>query len=148
MARSTHLRKRIADATTKRIRSPRPVAKRLTSAGAGAMKHHTRHNQGVLLSIESTIINCYWEDSRIDDATVLFVLKSLILEDPPLLLPHAWLYSELVTARSAFLDSSRDIDDVTWNECLRLVLTSVERHSCLHTGETSYLDFVADFMAA
>ncbi len=138
MSGGSRLAQRIALTKKAREKNPRPQAKTLERAGWAAMKRNARANIDVLLTIEGTFVRCWSQDDRIDDAVVWSVLRWMILEDPPSIMPHAWLFSELLLAREA----GREVDAETWTECLRVVKDSVERHSTRQSGDCSYLLFV------
>ena len=138
MAGAIRLSHRIAVARKQRERKPRPTAKSTHKISWAKVSQHSKSNLDVLFTIEGTCTRCAMEDQRIDDAVVWSVLRDLILEDPPSTLPHAWLYSEILAAR----ELGRDIDEETWNECLRIVRDSVERHSDRDPGDCSYLAFI------
>jgi hypothetical protein len=138
MASAIRVSHRIAVARKQREMNPRPKAKSLQKISLARASQHSDRNLDVLFNIESTCARCAAEDQRIDDAVVWSVLQSLVVEDPPSTLPHAWLYSEILAAR----ELGRDIDEEIWSECLRMVRDSVERHSNRRPGDCSYLTFI------
>src|SRR6187397_667584 len=99
MAGAIRLSHRIAVARKQRQSKPRPKAKTTDKLSWGKVHEHSKSNLDVLFTIEGTCTRCAVEDHRIDDAVVWSVLRALILEDPPSILPHAWLYSEILAAR-------------------------------------------------
>ena len=138
MAGATRMSHRIEMARKQRESKPRPKTKSLQKVSWAKVREHSQCNLDVLFSIEGTCTRCAAEDQRIDDSIVWSVLHALILEDPPSTLPHAWLYSEILAAR----ELGRDIDEETWNECLRMVRDSVDRHSAHRPGDFSYLAYI------
>lgn len=143
MASTSRLKQRVAAAKRKRESSPRPEPRRLGKVSSTEFRQLTTAYCDVLYAIESAIVNCAIEDRRIDDAVTLAVIRRVILQDPPTTLPHAWLYAELAAARGR----CGNLVDSDWNDCLRVVMDSVRRHSCLEEGERSYLNFVQPMVA-
>ena len=137
----SRLKQTILAAKKNREKYPRPVAKLLRPIGTGKMKQHSQQNLEVLCAIESALVRCFMDDDRVDDAVVLTCLRSVILEDPPQSMPHAWIYSELM---QAFVQCGANAE--IFYECLRVVMDSVTRRSKLRAGEISYLEFVSQML--
>ena len=55
-------------------------------------------------------------------------------------------FAEVLRRLAAIRAMREDVADGVWNECLRTVDESVLRHSQFRPGETSYLDFVSDYV--
>ena len=134
----SRMKQSIVAAKKKREKQPRPVPKVLDPIGTGKMRQHSQNNIEVLFAIESALVVCFLEDDRVDDAVVLASMRSVVLEDPPASMPHAWIYSELIQAS---LQCGAEAE--VFSECLRMIMDSVRRHSLLRPGETAYLEFAA-----
>ncbi|MFI5454829.1 MAG: hypothetical protein ACHRXM_05200 [Isosphaerales bacterium] len=114
------------------------------SARAG-LKHMTRDHVDVLQNIEFALVNQAREGPNIDDRMIDQALRSCMNRtDPP---DDAGFQ---VVRLCAVLETTRlmreDVSYETWIAGLRTVDQSVRRHSNLSPGETSYLDFVQDYV--
>lgn len=101
-----------------------------------------RDHQSVLQNIEFALVTASRELDFVDDKLVAAVLRCAIQqteaddEDTRVVLR--------LLAHAAEL--REDVDDATWVNCLRVVYTSVRRHSACRAGDTDYLDFVAQYV--
>jgi hypothetical protein len=109
------------------------------------LKRMTRDHTDVLQNIEFALVNQAREDRSIDDRTIDQALRICMSRaDPP---DDA---DSQVGALAGMLDAMRlmrdDVSDGIWLAGLRTVDDSVRRHSNLAPGETSYLDFVRQYV--
>jgi len=111
----------------------------------GRLKHMTRDHIDVLQNIEVALVSEARGDPNIDDRMIDQALRSCIKRaDPPddAGFRVVRLCGVLETMRSV----REDVPDDIWIAGLRTVDESVRRHSNLSPGETSYLDFVRDYV--
>lgn len=146
MTRAISLRGQIQAASKRRKKSNRPAAKSIAKISATRMASLARDHEGILFAVESTILQCFREDNRIDDSIVLKVLALLIFEEPPHVMPQAWLYAELVRVKNDVFDADPELTETIWQECVSCIMRSVRDHSTLEAGETNYLQFVGSFL--
>ncbi len=131
--------------TRKRARRPRPAEIQPTSlkVNHGLEQRIIREHQDVLQIIEAALVGVAREAEEIDDRSVEQILRHSILRSPPA--------DPEVGAAMDWLTGIRyvrkDVPDDVWRDALRVVYTSLRRHSKCTPGETSYLDFVAEFIA-
>jgi hypothetical protein len=99
-------------------------------------------HQDVLENIEVALVTAFWQLDFVDDKLVAGVLRCAIQqtdaedEETRVLLRLLVHVGEL----------REDVDDATWTNCLRVVYTSVRRHSACRAGDTDYLDFVEQYV--
>jgi hypothetical protein len=161
MSRSSGLRGRIQSATRRRERKPAVVARTLAPVTSRRRHELIEHHLAVLQRIETILFQCSTDDARVDDVTALSVISSLILNDPPMEMPAAWVYECQVRARSGqqpgepYLDEPASVSDATgklsdddWMDCLRVVMESIRARSCLRPGDMQYLNFIGGFLPA
>lgn len=98
----------------------------------------------LLQNIESAILDCCRRDldNGIDDASVLKSLRQFLLGKKPADSPQGLV----VEALNAVREFRSEVPDELFRDAVRVVMASVETHSTLARGETSYLDFVQDFL--
>jgi hypothetical protein len=93
-------------------------------------------------NIEFALVTTSRELDFVDDKLVAAVLRCAIQqteaegEDTRVVL---WLRGQVGELR-------QDVDDATWTNCLRVVYTSVRRHSACRAGDTDYLGFVEQYI--
>ena len=96
----------------------------------------------VLQNIEFALVTAYRECDGIDDAVVAATLRAAIRGESP--------DDPLVQAVMQVLDgicrSRPDVSDELWTDGLRVVYSSVCRHSERKTGDVDYLEFVVPFL--
>jgi hypothetical protein len=108
-------------------------------------KRMARDHLDVLQNIEFALAKCARHDSSIDDRLIDQALRASISQAEP---PEdadtrvALLCRMLMSMRSL----REDVADDVWTAGLRTVEESVRRHSNLEPGETSYLDFVKNYV--
>jgi len=114
------------------------------SAKAG-LKRMTRDHVDVLQNIEFALVRQAGEDPNIDDRMIDQALRSCINQtDPPD--DAGFQVVRLCGALETVRSMREDVSDDTWTAGLRTVDQSVRRHSNLSPGETTYLDFVRDYV--
>jgi hypothetical protein len=87
----------------------------------GTERSGTADDAEVLYAIETTLRHCHQDDERVDNAAALATLRSMVRNDPPTTMPHAWIFAQLVEARTGLHDVTGD----TWNRCVLAVMDSV-----------------------
>jgi hypothetical protein len=109
------------------------------------MKHMTRDHLDVLQNIESVLVAARTKVPSIDDDAVDRALRIAMSGGGP---EDADDLKGRVLC--GILQSTRnirdDVPDHIWRAGLKTVADSVRRHSTLAPGETSYLDFVAQYV--
>jgi hypothetical protein len=108
------------------------------------MKHITRDHLDVLQNIESALMACHKQVPDIDDYAVDRALENAIRAGEPDRADPA--VEVLGCALEAIRNSRDDVPDHIWRGGLKTVSDSVRRHSTLAPGETSYLEFVAQYI--
>ncbi len=98
--------------------------------------------QKVLYGIESLFALAYQDDDRIDDALVALVLKAAIRDTRPAEPAARELLHGLREVRRLHSHLSQE----TWVDCLRVVYTSLCRHSSCSAGDVDYLRFTATYI--
>jgi hypothetical protein len=88
-----------------------------------------------LYAIETALLHCHQDDARVDDAVALATLNSMVRHDPPMTMPHAWVFAELMDARAALADLTL----ATWNECLKAIMDAAGRQLFKKRGGSQYL---------
>jgi len=106
------------------------------------MKRMMRDHPGVLQNIEFTLVTTYREDRSIDDCIVLDALRAALEGDVPTEARRELLVDRLRDMR----EFRSDTPDNVWQDCLRVVMQSVRRHSSLTPGSTGYLGFISNFI--
>jgi tRNA-dihydrouridine synthase len=105
------------------------------------MKRVARDHEDVLQNIEFVLVNGTGDDPELDDRTVALALRACLVgkgaEHPGA--------GRLVRQLRQLRETRTELSDDAWRESLRVVLESVDRHSSYEPGETSYLDFAAEF---
>lgn len=98
--------------------------------------------QNVLYAIESLFAGTYHVDARVDDELVGVVLKAAIRDSQPDEPAACDLLSHLQDVRHRF----PDLPQATWIDCMRVVYTSLCRHSSQRDGDVSYLQFASIYV--
>jgi hypothetical protein len=114
------------------------------SAKAG-LKRMTRDHLDVLQNIEFTLVRQSREDPAVDDRIIDQALR-ICMNPPDSLDAEEPLVRELCLELEAMRSTRADVSNEIWTAGLRTVDQSVRRHSSLAPGETSYLDFVQDYV--
>jgi hypothetical protein len=99
-------------------------------------------NMDVLQNIEFGIVKISRENSAIDDAVVYSALKCALKKtesDDPLI-------GAVIDVLRQFREIRDDVSDSVWDNCLSVVMDSVQLHSVLTPGAKGYLDFVKRFI--
>jgi hypothetical protein len=114
-------------------------------ASPRTMARVVRGHIDLLQNIEFAIADCYRNDplGGIDDATVMKALRQILLGTEPDDTPQGILVEALIAVRRF----RNGVSDELFRDAVRVVMASVETHSRLATGETSYLDFVQPYVA-
>ena len=113
-------------------------------ASPRTMERVARNHLDLLQNIEFSLADCYRNDphGEIDDATIMKALRQTLLGREPDDSPQGVLVEALMAVRRFRNDVS---DELFW-DAVRVVMASVENHSKLAPGETSYLDFVQPYV--
>jgi hypothetical protein len=111
----------------------------------GRMKHMTRDHVDVLQNIEFALVKESRQDPNIDDRMIDQALRSCINRKHP---PDdaGFRVVRLCAMLEAVRSLREDVSDEIWTAGLRTVDESVRLHSNLSPGETSYLDFIGDYV--
>jgi hypothetical protein len=131
-------------AKAKKRHDQRPTPRNLAPAGTRAMKRMARDHGDVLQNIEFVLVSAYREDPAFDDEAALATLCAAGLGETQSDDPR--VDRALQTWRT-IRETREDLTDALWLEGLRVVIDSVRLHSTLRAGDTSYLDFVSEFIA-
>lgn len=113
--------------------------------GASSIKRMTRVSRDhvdVLQNIEFLLVGTRREYPEIDDRDVREALRATLNGTGSSSIRVTSLIMALATARENRVGLSSDV----WRDCLRVVADSVDRHSSFRPGETSYLDFAAQYV--
>ena len=108
----------------------------------GREQRMIRDHADMLQNVESALVSVAKESDKIDDHVVEQVLRFSInhdsSEDPMVW----WAMDVLATIRQ----QRPDVTDDLWRDAMRVVYTSLKRHSTCEPGDTSYLDFVSQYV--
>ncbi len=127
-------------------RTRRPEAT-VTLCGSLKVKHAeqrrmVRDHADILQNIEFTLVDAARESAELDDHLVEQILRHTIVctsaEDPIV----TWAMTLLAEAR----DLRAEVSDSLWRDALRVIYTSLKRHSTCQPDDTRYLDFVSQYM--
>lgn len=102
-----------------------------------------RDHLAVLQDIEFALVQACHETEGVDDEVAEQVLRAAITRHPPAdpRAERALTLLELVQK-----EFRSDISENLWTDGLRVVYTSLRRHSDCRPGETRYLDFVSYYV--
>jgi len=127
-------------------REERPVATYVSPAGLKvkpALERRMAHDHlDVLQNIDFTLVAAYRAGDDVDDGVVEAALRAVIQGIEPSD-PRA---VSLVESLTATREMRADVSDSLWTDALRVVYTSVRRHSRCEAGDTDYLCFAAEFV--
>ncbi|HUW30764.1 MAG TPA: hypothetical protein VM223_04065 [Planctomycetota bacterium] len=102
----------------------------------------SRDHEDVLQNIESALVIVYRDMNAVDDRAALAALEAALhnrqTNDP--------IVEGLVGSLNHARRLRGKIPDDIWHDCLRVVISSVRRHSSLKPGDVGYLSFVAEFI--
>ena len=145
MSTKTDGRKKKLQAFAKRrARRPEPIVvpSRSLKVGQAVERRLVRNHADLLQNIEFTLVNAASELDEFDDQCIERILRHAITqkdsEDPS---TNSVLESLEAICRQRELDPG-DL----WSDALRVVYTSLKRHSNCKPGETSYLKFVSQYV--
>jgi len=138
------LRRRLKQRRLQLERGERLPLAKVNPASVRTMKRVAGRHVDLLQNIESAIVDCYRRDpdNALDDASVLKSLRQFLLKKSP----DDSLQGILVEALNAVREFRSEVPDELFRDAVRVVMASVETHSTLARGETSYLDFVQGFL--
>jgi hypothetical protein len=127
-------------------RSRRPVP---THAPAAALKANhglerrmSRDHLDVLQNIEFALVTANRDTDDMDDQVVRAVLVAAIRGSEPADARVKWALDFLQSIR----EQRSNVSDELWSDGLRVVLTSVLRHSECRAGDMAYLNFASRFI--
>ena len=119
-----------------------PATPAKLKASRGLEARMMQEHLDVLQNIEFVFVTEAREDGEIDDSVIAKALKTAITgtetEDP--------VVADVVEALADLRDMRDDISDELWNDGLRVVYTSVRRHSTCRPGDYDYLRFASQFI--
>jgi hypothetical protein len=109
------------------------------------LKRMPRDHFDVLQNIEVGLVRTAQALPGIDDLAIHQALRGCtrgteLPEDADMRVVRLRAQLEMVR------EAREDVPDTVWNACLRTVDDSVERHSNLRPGETSYLSFIENYV--
>lgn len=139
------LRKRLKKRRLQLERGERLPLVKVNPASIRTMERIAGRHVDLLQNIEAAILDCYRRDldNAIDDASVLKALRQFLLgrklDDSP--------QGLLVEALNAVREFRSEVPDELFRDAVRVVMASVETHSTLSRGETSYLEFIQGFLS-
>jgi hypothetical protein len=102
-----------------------------------------REHLDVLQNIESTLVGAARDAEEVDDRVVEQVLQLAIRgasSENPIV---QWVLDLLASMR----ETRGDVSDDVWRDGLRVVYTSLKRHSYCRSGEYEYLAFASQYAA-
>jgi hypothetical protein len=106
------------------------------------MRQILRRHGDVLQTIEFVLVTRFQEDSGMDDRAASAALRACLCDGEPV----ETRIAEIVEGLSAVRDFRLSVSDEVWRDALRVVDDSVHRHSKLLPGESTYLEFAAQFL--
>ena len=150
MAISEKQRQALLKAKKRRDKNPRPT---VTISKPLAMKvrerdRYTERHAPVLLAIDKTIAECYRQNNSLTDKDLLAALRlSIKAGEPNPADSNVQSITDALqqTFQRSFIAGESEASREVWIDGLRAIYTSVETHSSFRS-ETSYLDFVTDFV--
>lgn len=105
-------------------------------------KRMIRDHADLLQNVEFTLVNAANNSVEIDDHFVEQILRYAIKrkssEDP--------IIDRAINLLTAICDLRSDVSEDVWRDALRVVYTSLWRHSSCEAGDTSYLHFVSQYV--
>ncbi len=101
-----------------------------------------RDHADVLQNIEFSFVAAARESREIDDAVIEQTLRHAIQSRPT----EEPVVSGLLNSLQVIREQRTDISDDLWKDALRVVYTSVQRHSSCQAGCKDYLQFVAAYV--
>ncbi len=129
-----------------RRREARPatthVAPVKLKASRGLESRMARDHIDLLQNIEFGLSNEYADEDDVDDFVVSKALKAAILGGQPEDSLAQQVHAVLLDIR----EMRNDADDETWSNALRVVYTSVRRHSNCRRGSIDYLTFISKYV--
>lgn len=106
------------------------------------LKSISRQYEDVLNAIETALVasrrSMPQVDDHLADLSLSFALHGGEPDDPAV--------KSIAEAITLARPRERDVTDVIWRECLRVVQDSVRRHSGREPGQVDYFDFVAGYI--
>jgi hypothetical protein len=144
MAIDKQRKKALAKAIKRREQRPAPrvPAPANLQANHGLQRRMSRDHLDVLQNIEFALVSAYRESHEVDDRLVGKVLVMAIRGGQPTDPRVRWAVDLLAEIR----ETRNDVSDELWIDGLRVIYASLLRHSNRDEGETSYLDFAAQFI--
>jgi hypothetical protein len=105
-------------------------------------KRMIRDHMDILQNVEFSLVNAAKDSSEIDDSVIEQILRHAIHSKPsedPVVTWALNLLKEMRQQRS-------DISDQIWSDALRVIYTSLRRHSSCEPGCRNYLRFVSAYV--
>lgn len=145
MPTKTDKRKKKLQAFAKRrARRPDPIVVPSGSlkVGHAVERRVVRKHTDLLQNIEFALVNAASDSHEVDDQYIESILRHAITqkasEDP--------LINSALDFLAAIRGQREEDPGDLWNDALRVVYTSLKRHSTCEPGETSYLRFVSQYV--
>ena len=145
MSTKTEKRKKKLQAFAKRrARRPEPIVAPIGSlkVGKALERRLVRKHADLLQNIEFALVNAASDSHELDDYCIEGILRHAITQkasDDPLIDSAVDSLAEIRRLRE-------EAPDDLWSDALRVVYTSLKRHSNCEPGETSYLRFVSQYV--
>ena len=138
-------KKKLQAFAKRRAKRPDPVVVPVSSLKVGHVveRRLVRDHSDLLQEIELALVNAASDSDRIDDPCIEKILRYAInqraSEDPVI---------NLGLDSLAAIRRQRDEDPgELWSDALRVVYTSLKRHSSCEPGEVNYLRFVSQYVS-
>ncbi len=128
----------------KRARRPEATVTQRVSLKVthGLEQRMIRDHADLLQNVEFSLVSVAKETDEIDDHVVEQILRCAINHGSPEDPIVRWAMDLLATVRQ----QHPDVTDALWRDAMRVIYTSLKRHSSCEPGETSYLYFVSHFV--
>jgi hypothetical protein len=141
MSGKLSLQQKIARERKRREKRGRPEPVSLEPATPAMTKRYVDNHADILQNIEFGFVEAYRNHPELDDRSINSAIRSFLLATPPPDELAAMAFVNLMQIREMRNDVPQDV----WIDGLRVILGSIQTHSGLRVGETSYLEFVDSF---
>ncbi len=136
-------RKKLQAFAKRRAQRPEPtVVPSSLKVGHSVERRMVRNHSDLLQNIEFALVNAASESREVDDPCIERILRHAITqracEDP--------IVNSALDSLAAIRQLRDGVSGDLWSNALRVVYSSLKRHSNCEPGETSYLRFVSRFV--
>ena len=151
MAISEKQRKALLKTKKRRDKNPRPavILSKPLAMKTGERNRYTERHPRILLAVETTIAECYGQDSSLTDMHVLAALRqSIKAGEPKPAMSNVQSITDALQQAFQRLFAGRESEEESraiWIDGLRAIYSSVETRSN-SSNETAYLDFASNFV--